>query len=108
MPVVSSLPDPSSSLEAGDSSSDTEPSSDEDEDPEFWDDSARQPVKPWRPELGPGACWVVGAAAEAMEQLSEAELHRDVGCMLEALPGLSLPKDFEVCPKHGHDEHVHL
>ena len=32
-----------------------------------------------------------------MEKLPEAELHRDVGRMLEGLPGLQLPKDFEVC-----------
>ena len=39
---------------------------------------------------------MAGAAALAMERLSDEELHRDVGQLLKAFPGLQLPDTFQV------------
>ena len=51
----------------------------------------------WHAELGGAAFWISGAAAEAMEQLSDEQLHEDVGKMLSRLPSLGLPQTYQVC-----------
>ena len=43
-----------------------------------------------------GVVWITGEDAQDMESMSDAELHRNISCILQEFPALALPTEFKV------------